>query len=443
MSGHLSQSAILLVDDDPTVLLLYTTVLHRAGFTQVHGVGTAAAALDILGLPHCLPPVPSAPGTLPPPAGFRPALVLLDVVLPDLNGFDVCRRIKRQGEGYLPVLLLTGYHRQDDNARFVACGADDFLAKTTRTSEVVARCHLLLARGRAPVPDDAPVGSQSVPCRPGDMPDIGSQLGGQVLTAVLGWSSAAMVYRGRRVDGSQVVVKMLTGAASAHADVRTRFIREATMMWGLHHPAIVRVWEVEAAAPCPYYVMEFVPGHNAEMEASLRAPLPLRTVGRIATSLAEALAYLHAHGLVHRDVKPRNVHVLPDGHAKLGDFGIATALGETRLTDHGYAIGSPLYMAPEAFTHQANHPAADIYAYGVTLYHLLTGAVPFVARSVAELLEQHQQQAPPPLATRRPGLPPGWEELICRQCLAKDPAQRPASMQHILATLADLAEGAE
>ena len=184
--------------------------------------------------------------------------------------------------------------------------------------------------------------------------------------------------------------------------------------------------------------MEYFEGQNLETVISQQSPLPFELFANMAEHLAEALAYIHGLAVLHRDVKPKNVFVLADGSVRLGDFGIAVVLGETRLTQEGYGIGTPVYMAPEQFEGHEVGKAADIYSFGATLYHAISGQPPFTAQSAMEMLRKHMTLTPAPLSDHREGIPDAWQNLIVNRCLAKRPEDRPDSMAQILSELQDL-----
>ena len=162
----------------------------------------------------------------------------------------------------------------------------------------------------------------------------------------------------------------------------------------------------------------------------------------VATGIASALQCIHDRNIVHRDVTLGNIMWRSsDRTAKLMDFGISVKLGQTRLTQHGCAVGTPLYMAPEVFKGGPDLSAAtDIYSFGACLYHLITGRPPFTAENAIELARQHLSRQADPMASVRPGVAPEWDELIVSQCLAKIPSERPQSVDTILSELAVLRE---
>jgi eukaryotic-like serine/threonine-protein kinase len=213
-------------------------------------------------------------------------------------------------------------------------------------------------------------------------------------------------------------------AASLGAD---RFFREIEVAAKLQHPHILPLHDSGEAGPFLYYVMPFVDGESLRGRLARGGELPIHDAVRILAEVADALAYAHGHGVVHRDIKPDNV-LLSGRHALVTDFGVAKAVSEAtgrqQLTTAGVALGTPAYMAPEqAAAEPTIDHRVDIYALGVMGYELLTGRPPFVGASSQEVLAAHITQAPEPVSVRRPAVPAGLADVIMR-CLAKRPADR-------------------
>jgi Tol biopolymer transport system component len=188
--------------------------------------------------------------------------------------------------------------------------------------------------------------------------------------------------------------------------------------------------------------MPYVDGESLRQRLTREGALPIRDAVRILRDVADALAHAHANGVVHRDIKPENV-MLRERHALIADFGIATALTEAAganiLTGAGVALGTPAYMSPEqaAADKDVDH-RADIYAFGILAYEILTGRVPFESETTRGLLVAHLTSEPPPLAIQRPDVPPRLAALVGK-CLEKDPEARWQRAEDIVAELEDLA----
>ena len=242
-----------------------------------------------------------------------------------------------------------------------------------------------------------------------------------------------------RALGRKVVVKVLLPELAAGVNVE-RFRREIQLAAQLQHPHIVPLLAAGEADGLPYFIMPFVTGESLRRRLAREGELPIAETVRILRDVVSALAYAHACGVVHRDVKPDNV-LLSGGVAVVTDFGVAKAVsassnsGETGLTSLGVALGTPAYMAPEQATAnpQTDH-RADIYALGVVAYELLTGSQPFAGRSPQAVLAAHVVEEPEPVERRRPAVPPMLAALV-KDCLAKRPAERPQTAVHVMHVL--------
>ncbi|MDF1505364.1 serine/threonine-protein kinase, partial [Roseisolibacter sp. H3M3-2] len=256
-----------------------------------------------------------------------------------------------------------------------------------------------------------------------------------VLEHELGGAGMSRVFVARELAlGRQVVLKVLPPDLAAGLNVE-RFRREIQLAAGLQHPHVVPVLSAGSADGMPYYAMPLVEGESLRARLARDGALPTGDAVRVLHDVADALAYAHARGIVHRDVKPDNV-LLSGMHALVTDFGVAKALRTafdpraeletTAGTGAGLAIGTPAYMAPEqAAADPGVDHRADLYAFGVLAYETLTGAPPFHRRPPAEILTAHLAETPEPVDRRAPGVPPALAALVMR-CLAKRPEDRPA-----------------
>ena len=240
--------------------------------------------------------------------------------------------------------------------------------------------------------------------------------------------------------GRKVVVKVLLPELAAGVNV-DRFRREIQLAAQLQHPHIVPLLSAGEAEGLPYFIMPFVMGESLRARMAREGELPVSETVRILRDIVSALAYAHARGVVHRDVKPDNV-LLSGGVAVVTDFGVAKAVsastdieGAGGLTSLGVALGTPMYMAPEqaSASPQIDH-RADLYALGVLTYEMLTGQPPFSGRSPQAVLAAHVVEEPTPVERRRPAVPPALATLV-NECLAKRPADRPQSATEVLHAL--------
>jgi len=236
----------------------------------------------------------------------------------------------------------------------------------------------------------------------------------------------AQVYRACDPSGQEVALKVLHPHLTEDEGFVARFRREAEAAAQLDHPHIVRVLDHGSEAGLHYLAMELVDGPSLRTWLQGRSrPLAVEEAVTLVGRLADAVAYAHSRGVVHRDIKPANVLLRggrPDDPA-LTDFGVAHLVDATAATAAGAILGTPAYMAPEQGQGQLGDARSDVYALGVILYELLTGAPPFEADSPYALILRHIHTPPPPPRTLRPDLPAGLEAVILR-ALEKDPGAR-------------------
>ena len=239
----------------------------------------------------------------------------------------------------------------------------------------------------------------------------------------------------------RVVIKVLPPDLALEMRV-DRFNREIQLSASLQHPHIVPLLAAGGFEDLLYYTMPFVEGEALRTRLSREHELPVRDAVRILKDVADALAYAHARGVVHRDIKPDNV-LLSGNHAVVADFGVAKAVSQAKtesgLTSVGVALGTPAYMAPEQAAGDPNiDHRADIYAFGAMAYEMLTGRSPFAGMAPHQMLAAHVTEPVAPITDKRPALSPALAQLVMR-CLEKNPADRPQSASEILDALDGMA----
>ena len=252
-----------------------------------------------------------------------------------------------------------------------------------------------------------------------------------------GMGTVVYLARDRRMtealgDTVLLALKLLPARkASAEPKVLARFRREMDLGRRVNHPNVVRAFAAGDLEDVHFLALEFVPGKTLREVVVQGGPLQVGEAARLFADVAAGLTHVHARGLIHRDVKPGNVMVRPDGRAVLLDFGLAFAPGEALPADpaiaggRGYTVGTMDYLAPEQAKNATTvGPAADLYGLGCTLFFAITGAPPFPASDTKQKFRRHRDDPPPPL----PNVPPEFAELVHR-LMAKSPVERPASAE--------------
>lgn len=265
--------------------------------------------------------------------------------------------------------------------------------------------------------------------------DVGDRIGDYEIVDKLGGGGVGAVFKARHeITGRMEALKVLRADREDDPEQAERFLREVQVQAALDHPNIAGVRTAFRHGDGVVMIQELVDGESL---ASLRSqrPLSLEEAVSYGRQALAALAYAHERGVVHRDVKPANMIVRPDGRLKVTDFGLAKTHADPSLTESGIPIGSPYYMAPEQVRGKSTADArADVYAMGVVLYELTTGRLPFPGESAVDVMMAHLEQAPPPPIEIEPGLPPALNALIL-QALAKDPKVRFQSASQMSAAL--------
>ncbi len=255
----------------------------------------------------------------------------------------------------------------------------------------------------------------------------------------IGRGGMGVVYRAkdRRLKRT-VAIKVLPPELAFRSEIKTRFLREAETAAQLNHPNIVDIYAVDEAEGIVFFVMAYITGDNLAKRVHDHGALSVDETRRTLRDVADALAYAHERGVIHRDIKPDNILIdQQSGRPMVTDFGIARAIseGDSRLTATGIAIGTPTYMSPEqAAGERTIDGRSDLYSLGVLGYQMLTGEPPFVANSTPAILVKHISERPIPVEQRRSDVPQDLSRTIMMM-LEKDPANRFPSASAVVAAL--------
>jgi len=259
------------------------------------------------------------------------------------------------------------------------------------------------------------------------------------LDEVIGRGGMSTVYRGTdlSLDRAVAVKVALDPLLERDPVYAARFKREARAAATISNPGVVTVYDAGADGPTRYIVMEYVEGRDLAAILHDERPLDPRRAARIAEQVADTLAAAHAAGIVHRDIKPGNIMVTPQGQVKVLDFGIARLSDGVTLTQTASVLGTAPYMSPEQAMGQSADARSDIYSLGCVLYEMLTGKPPFMGDVAAAVLHQHVRVAAKPPSQLNPAVPPALDALVM-QMLAKSPDDRPQTAAEVRDRLAAL-----
>lgn len=418
---------VLLVEPDAGARNLLALRLRNEGY-DVRAVGDGRAALD---------EVRREP----------PGLVLAEAVLPRLDGFALLDAIVREGRS-VPFVFLSARNDPMSVNKGLLLGAADYLAKTVSVEVLLTKVHRLLATvseagegsARFSLSDFAAAGTDELPLVSYEQLAPGAAILGRFrLLKPLGEGGMGKVFRARdeRLD-EDVVVKVMKPQLSHDPAILERFKREIRLARRITHPRVVRIFDFWEAGSLKFLTMEFLEGSNLRVELQRRGAFPLPVALRVAEELLEALAAAHAVGIVHRDVKPHNVLMLPSGHVKVLDFGIAQALEapeRERGVAGGVVAGTFEYMSPEQVAGEPLDPRSDLYSAGLVLYELLAGEAAFRGQDRLAVAQMRLTRDPRPSSAVNSRVPPEVDGFVMR-LLARDPAGRPASARAALDELA-------
>lgn len=257
----------------------------------------------------------------------------------------------------------------------------------------------------------------------------------------IGAGGMAIVYKAKDTLLHRVVtIKVLRDQFASDQEFVRRFRREAQSAAGLSHPNIVSIYDVGKDGDTEYIVMEYIEGRNLKEVIRNYAPLSTEQAINLVFQIGEAISHAHEHHIIHRDIKPQNILVTPDGRAKVTDFGIARAVSSATLTHTGDIVGSVHYLSPEQARGTQTNEQTDIYSLGIILYELLTGRVPYDGETPITIALKHLQEPAILPSKINPRVPKDLESVIMK-AISKSPDKRYQTAKDFLTDLRNIKAG--
>jgi serine/threonine-protein kinase len=253
--------------------------------------------------------------------------------------------------------------------------------------------------------------------------EVSKRIGDYEILSELGAGGMGRVYRVRNVISDRIeAMKILLPDLAERQELAARFLREIKLLASLNHPNIAQLRTAFTHDNHLVMIMEYVEGTSMAVRLA-RNPISVADALNYIDQVLNALSYAHQQNIIHRDIKPGNMMLTPQGVVKVMDFGIARSDADRTLTLAGTSLGTVNYMSPEQVTGQPTDPRSDLYSVGICLYEMVTGKKPFEAGSDYSIMSAHVKESPRPPVELQPGLPPALNQIIL-VAIAKDPAQR-------------------
>ena len=377
-----------------------------------------------------------------------PGLVLSEAVLAGLDGYALLDALKREGKGNIPFMFLSERADPLSVNKGLLLGATDFLTKPVNFEVLLTKLQKALSQevdlsevsARLSLSDVTKTGAVDFPLVSYDELKPGATVMARFrVDAALGEGGMGKVFKAwdEKLE-EQVVLKVMKPGFSD--DVLRRFKREIRLARKITHPGVVRIFDFWEAGQLKFVTMEYLEGSDLRVERKKRGIFPVPVALRVASEIFEALSAAHEVGVVHRDMKPHNVAMLPTGKIKVLDFGIAQGLeshGPEGMTTTTSIIGTPEYMSPEQILGEKLDVRTDIYSTGILVYELLAGELPFRGPDRVTSARMRLTAEPLPPSALNPHIRPEVDTL-CLRMLKRDREERYSSTQSVLADLTRL-----
>ncbi|MFC1850426.1 protein kinase [candidate division CSSED10-310 bacterium] len=398
---------VMVVDDEPKIRLLLSLALKKAGFAVVEA-GDGQIALEKI-------------------PGEQPHLIISDINMPNMDGWEFCWNLRRTEEfKEIPLVFLTTRSEVPDRIRGLESGADDFISKPFDAVELVARVKVILKRVYG---EDLP--PLDISALPTDM--IISKR--YQIKKLVGRGGMGSVYRANDKElGVEVAMKFLKPELGRDPIVLQRFKREIVLARKIVHHNVVRIHDLGEHRGTRYISMEYITGKSLKFKIRKFGAMSVEETVSIVKPICSALEAIHALDIIHRDLKPQNILIDEQGIVKVVDFGIAHGGDSTEITTSGGLIGTPAYMSPEQVSGDPVDRRSDLYSFGIIMFEMLSGKLPFYSDLPAALVMKHLTDEAPILADVLPQIPQKFSDIVAK-LMEKNPDQRYNSVQELMAEI--------
>ncbi len=370
-------------------------------------------------------------------------LIVLDINLPTINGYEVCRKIRTKGI-MTPIIMLSGEKREElDKALGLDIGADDFLLKPFGTKEFLARINAVLRRSGLKVEETGEyyTRTETLEIPSAALPRGSTFAGRYEVVEELGRGGMGKVYRVTdKKIGEEVALKLLSPSIAADKKTIERFRNELKFARKISQRNVCRMFDLSEEDGTPFITMEYVSGEDLKSLLKKTGQLTIKKAIAITKQVCEGLAEAHRLGVVHRDLKPHNIMIDKEGNARIMDFGIARSMKMKGITEAGTVFGTPEYMSPEQVEGLDVDQRSDIYSLGVILFEMVTGEVPFKGESALSVALKHKTDIPPAPRKINPEIPESLNRVIL-MCMEKDREERYQDVGEFIADLEKLEKG--
>ncbi|MEZ6185323.1 MAG: protein kinase [Planctomycetota bacterium] len=404
VDGSGAKRVVTVVDDDGVTLAFLSKSLRKRGY-DVRAYRDPRTAIDQL-------------------ADDAPEAVITDMRMPHLSGLDVVQQVRSKLNPCPPILVVSGEDDETLLQEAFRSGAEDYLLKPVNETELGVKLERALSNTET---RRGPRSNESWPER----------IGAWTLIDCIGRGGTSCVFTAAREGEERLrAVKIVWPHLMQNTETLLRFRREIDTLAALDHPALVGFVESGREHGHFYYVMDFIPGGTLRRRLRLRGRLSPREVHGIMEQLIAPLSYLHAKGIVHRDVKPGNVFFDKYGKVVLGDFGLARRLPDRGITLDEEFIGTPLYLAPEVFHSAEFNQSVDLYALGVCAFEMLLGRPPVDEPESMRLIGRIMDRGLPKPSEVLGDVPAPFLRVL--DDLMSGPDRRPQSAAALAARLAEV-----